>query len=151
MRTLVVRSIIVAVAFAGRLSRAEEPPKAPDKQRIAVLILGAGADPTLADNLTEVLITRLSKQGTFDIAGKEEFAAKLGVNEERRALACVEELACIMRAGAALGVTSVLAGTIGRRGPDYLFSLTLTNLLTSKTENQYFRLVTGGAGELIRV
>src|SRR5262245_57851145 len=121
------------------------------KARLAVLVLGAGVEPDLADNLTEVLIARVAKTGSFEIAGKEEFRGKLGVVDERRALGCIEEIACIARAGAALGVTRVLAGTVGKRGGDYMFSLTLFDLLGGKTENQTFKLVPGGVQQLIDV
>jgi hypothetical protein len=119
--------------------------------RIAVLVLGAGVEPDLADNLTELVIARVVKMGGFEVAGKEEFRGKLGVQDERRALACIEELACVSRAGAALGVTKVLAGTVGARGRDFLFSLSLVDLQTGRTENQTFKLVSGGVKELVEV
>ena len=121
------------------------------KLKIAVLVLGAGVEPDLADNLTEILIAKVAKMGGYEIAGKEEFRGKLGVEDERKALACMEETACVGRAGAALGVTRVLSGTVGKRDKDYIFSLSLINLENGKTENQTFKLVPGGVQELIEV
>src|SRR5262249_23287177 len=121
------------------------------KLKIAVLVLGAGVEPDLADNLTEILIARVAKLGGYEMAGKEEFRGKLGVEDERKALACMEDHACVGRAGAALGVTRVLAGTVGKRDKDYIFSLSLLNLESGKTENQTFKLVPGGVQELIEV
>jgi hypothetical protein len=138
--------VLVAALTALPLAR---PAAAAGRNKIAALVLGAGAEAELADNLTEVLIARIAKSGDFEIVGKEEFRSRLGVTEERRTIACIEDPACVGRAGAALGVTKVLAGTVGRRGADYVFSLSLYDLETARTENQTFKLVSGGVPALI--
>jgi hypothetical protein len=146
----------IALAVSAPIAAAEAAPSpqaasAQARGRIAVLVLGAGVEADLADNLTEVLIANVARAGAFEIVGKEEFRGKLGVEDERRALGCIEEVACVSRAGAALGVTKVLAGTVGKRASDYVFSLSLVDLATGKTDNQTFKLVTGGVQELITV
>jgi hypothetical protein len=146
-RVAVTTALVLLGTGVAAPARAAEDAKG----RIAVLVLSAGVEPELGDNLTEVVIAEVARLGGYEIAGKEEFRAKLGVADERRALACVGELACLSRAGAALGVTRVLAGTVGQRGGDYLFSLSLLDLTTGHTDNQAFKLVSGGVGELVRV
>lgn len=142
-----LRLLVLCLSATAAAASARAAPKA----KLAVLVLGAGVEPDLADNLTEVLIARVAKTGSYQIAGKEEFRGKLGVEDERKALACMEEVACVARAGAALGVTKVLAGTVGKRDNDYIFSLSLFDLTTGKTENQSFKLVPGGVQQLIDV
>ncbi|MES1210620.1 MAG: hypothetical protein ABUS79_32180, partial [Pseudomonadota bacterium] len=74
--------LLLATATAARPARAAE--------KIAVLVLGSSEkESELADNLTEVLIAYVAQHGGFEIAGKEEFRARLGVENERRAQECL--------------------------------------------------------------
>ena len=107
-------------------------------------------DAELADNLTELIIARVAQRGGTEIAGKEEFRARLGVENERRAQACLDDIACLGRAAVSLGVRRIVAGSVGTRGKQFLFNLNLDNVETGKVENRVFRLVDGGVEELIR-
>jgi hypothetical protein len=118
--------------------------QAAPKPKLAALILrSGGVEEELADNLTEVLISRLAKRGDHEIAGKEEFKTKLGV-DDKAAGECIDNPGCLGRAGTELGVTRVVVGTLGRRGPDYLYNLNLIDITTGRTENRVFELVAGG-------
>src|SRR5437870_9293872 len=113
------------------------------KPKLAALILKTGTvDEELADNLTEVLISRLARRGDHEIAGKEELKTKLGV-DDRAANECINNLGCMGRVGTELGVTLVVVGTLGRRGDDYLYNLNLIDITTGKVENRVFELVAG--------
>jgi hypothetical protein len=119
-------------------------------EKMAVLVLGsADKDAELADNLTEVLIAYVARHGGFEIAGKEEFRARLGVDSDRRAQACLDDLSCLGRAGVSLGVRRIVAGTVGTRGKQFLFNLNLNNVEQGKVESRVFRLVEGGVEDLI--
>ena len=119
-------------------------------EKQAVLVLGTvEKDAELADNLTELIIARIAQRGGTEIAGKEEFRARLGVENERRAQACLDDIACLGRAAVSLGVRRIVAGSIGTRGKQYLFNLNLDNVETGKVENRVFRLVEGGLEDLI--
>ena len=86
-------------------------------EKIAVLVVAtADKDADLADNLTEVIIAYAAQHGGFEIAGKEEFRARLGVESERRTQACLDDIACLGRAGVSLGVRRIVAGSVGTRG-----------------------------------
>jgi hypothetical protein len=124
-------------------------PPAASRAKIAVLVLQVGeAEAELADNLTEVLIAEVARKGTFAIVGKEEFRSGLGV-AAAEAAACLEQPACLGRAGTSLGVTKVAAGTIGKRGAEYAFSLNLIDIATAKVESRVFKIVAGGVTGLI--
>ena len=74
---------VVAVTTVGPYGRASAKPSRP---KLAALILKTGTvDEDLADNLTEVLISRLARRGDQDIAGKEELKTKLGVDDRAAA------------------------------------------------------------------
>jgi hypothetical protein len=133
--------VLCGVTSIARPARAEKQ---------AVLVLGTiEKDAELADNLTELIIARIAQRGGTEIAGKEEFRARLGVENERRAQACLDDIACLGRAAVSLGVRRIVAGSIGTRGKQYLFNLNLDNVETGKVENRVFRLVEGGVEDLI--
>jgi hypothetical protein len=120
-------------------------------EKIAVLVLGSSEkDTELADNLTEVLIAYVAQHGGFEIAGKEEFRARLGVESEQRTQQCLDDLSCLGRAGVSLGVRRIVAGTVGTRGKQFLFNLNLNNVEQGRVERRVFRLVEGGIEDLIR-
>jgi hypothetical protein len=120
-------------------------------QKMAVLVLGASEpDAELADNVTEIIIAAVARQGSVEVAGKEEFRARLGVTSEQRAQACLEEIACVGRTAVSLGVRRIVTGTVGQRGPQFLFSLNLHDVEAGKVENRVFRLIEGNLEDLIR-
>jgi hypothetical protein len=127
------------------------PAAARASEKLAVLVLGASEkDAELADNVTEVIISRVAQHGGFEIAGKEEFRARLGVESDQRAQVCLDDISCLGRAAVSLGVRRIVAGSVGTRGKQYLFSLTLNNVETGKVDARVFRLVEGGVEDLIR-
>jgi len=144
------RGAIAGLLLAGTfLLAAPMPARAGEK--IAVLVLAtAEKDADLADNLTEVIIAYAAQHGGFEMAGKEEFRARLGVESERRAQACLDDISCLGRAGVSLGVRRIVAGSVGTRGKQVLFNLNLNNVQDGKVENRVFRLVEGGVENLIK-
>jgi PEGA domain len=137
----------LALAAATPSARATD---APGREKIAVLVVGASErDAELADNLTEVIIGAIAQRGGVEMAGREEFRARLGVESEQRSQACIDDLACLGRAAVSLGVRRIVAGTLGVRGKQFLFNLNLNNVETNRVENHIFRLVEGGVQDLI--
>jgi hypothetical protein len=123
----------------------------PQTQKMAVLVLGASErDAELADNVTEMVIAAVARRGGVEVAGKEEFRARLRVTSEQQAQTCLEEVACVGRTAVSLGVRRIVTGTVGRRGPQFLFSLNLHDVQLGKVDNRVFRLVDGGLEDLIR-
>lgn len=147
-----IAGAIVAAALVGRGgagARAQEQSK-PRPEKLAVLVLGTTErDAELADNLTEVIIAAIAQRRGVEMAGREEFRARLGVESEQRAQACIDDLSCMGRAAVSLGVRRIVAGTVGTRGKQYLFNLNLNNIETNRVENHIFRLVDGGVRDLI--
>ena len=147
--TSLVRTAVAALVAGAALIAAPAPARAGEK--IAVLVIGAtDKDGDLADNLTEVIIAYAAQHGGFEIAGKEEFRARLGVESERRTQACLEDMSCLGRAGVSLGVRRIVAGSVGTRGKQVLFNLNLNNVQDGKAEGRVFRLVEGGVDALIK-
>jgi PEGA domain len=141
----------LTVAFALATGAALAPRAARAGEKLAVLVLGtADKDNELGDNITEVIIASVAKRGGTEIAGKEELRARLGVESDQRAQVCLDDLGCLGRAAVSLGVRRIVAGSIGTRGKQFLFSLNLSNVETGRTEARVFRLVEGGIEDLLR-
>jgi energy-converting hydrogenase Eha subunit A len=119
---------------------------------MAVLILAAAErDVDLADNVTEMVIAAVARQrGGVEVAGKEEFRARLGAMSDQRAQSCLEEIACVGRTAVSLGVRRIVTGTVGTRGRQYLFSLNLHDVEAGRVENRVFRLIEGSLDDLIK-
>src|SRR4051812_39045470 len=119
--TLAVMTGLLGLAMflsAPRAARAGE--------KLAVLVIGTSEkDAELADNLTEVIIARVAQVQKIEIAGKEEFRARLGVESERRAQDCLADIGCLSRAAVSLGVRRIVTGNVGARGKQFLFNLNL--------------------------
>lgn len=120
--------------------------------KMAVLVLGATEkDAELADNVTEMVIAAVARRGGVEVAGKEEFRARLGVASEQRAQLCLDDISCVGRTAVSLGVRRIVVGNVGHRGrQQYLFSLNLNDVEAGKVENRVFRLVEGGLDDLIK-
>lgn len=150
MRVVMLAAALSACLTAGatRRVRAASPP--PGREKLAVLVLATlEKDAELADNLTEIIIASIAQRGGVEMAGREEFRARLGLESEQRAQACIDDLGCLGRAAVSLGVRRIVAGTVGTRGKQYLFNLNLNNVESNQVENHIFRLVEGGVPDLI--
>lgn len=145
-----MRKVVMFAAFGFALLAANAG-VVHSSEKLAVLVLGTSeADADLAENVTEVVIAYIARQGSFELAGKEEFQARLGVDSELRGQACLEAMSCLSRAAVSLGVRRIVSGSVGTRGKQFLFSLALNNVEAGQVENRVFRLIEGDVGLLIR-
>jgi TolB-like protein len=146
--TIAARALAILALTAGLAWPAADAHAA---EKMAVLILSASAkDADLADNVTEMVIAAVARRGGIEVAGKEEFRARLGDMTEARAQLCLEEIACVGRTAVSLGVRRIVTGTVGTRGPQFLFSLNLHDVEVGRVENRVFRLIEGSVNDLIK-
>jgi hypothetical protein len=144
-------SRLLTAVTAAVLALPTWAPAAHAAEKMAVLILSAGSkDAELADNVTEMVIAAVARRGGVEVAGKEEFRARLGDMTEARAQLCLEEIACVGRTAVSLGVRRIVTGTVGTRGPQFLFSLNLHDVEVGRVENRVFRLIEGSVNDLIK-
>lgn len=121
-------------------------PAAAPTTRIAVLLLATqGVNPSVADDLTEVLVSALAERGGFSIVGKEEFQAQLG-QSERGSIECIASVGCIGHVGIQLSVEQAIAGTLARRAGRWVFNLNRIDVRSGDTLGRAFREVEGDLG-----
>ncbi len=141
---------LAASGVADATPVAVEPFPPAMQERYAILILpDRGTAPSLAENLTEVVLARVAERQRGQLVGTAEFRRRLGIEDDARASACLDELACLGRAGVALGVRRVVTGTIRQEGSQYYLNIMRTDLPTGKIEGRFFRLVQGTEQDLV--
>ena len=127
--------------------RAQAQDAKPPRTRAAVLVLRAGdASSALADNLTEILIAAISKLDRFEIVGKEEFQAILGVQSEDRALTCLHDTTCLSKVGLELGIQEVIVGNVSKRGAVHSLVLDRVDVQQAKVLRHVFHEDPTGEG-----
>jgi len=150
LRVRMTARLGVVVGCALGLLAAAAPARA-DKQRMAVLILGASPhEMDIADNVTEVVIARVVQKTAAEIAGTPEFRRRLGLETPRQADGCLENPTCLGRVAVALGVTRIVTGSVSERPKQYLFNLALHDIQTEKVLQRVFRVVDGSVPDLVR-
>ena len=128
--TLVVPWVALAVIVALHSALARE--------RLAVLVSVAG-DPELADNLSEVVISKLSSSSSYELVGQRELNERLlGLEAFARGglPAWVEEPQCLSGAGAAANAKLAVIGLFEKR--ERRFSM---ELLLVETQSGFRRAV----------
>ena len=122
-------------------------------ERVAVVIIAPRADDaTLADNLTEVAISRLAEDRPGELLGGRELRRLFERSGNGRDIgACIAEAACLERIGAELAVELVVAGTLLREGEGIVLSLTLVETESGRQRKTVTRTSDGAVGALVRM
>jgi hypothetical protein len=127
----------------------------PQGDRLAVLIVAErGVTSALADNLTEVAISRIAEHRPDRLVGSAELRHRMAIQGDEQAIACLRNDSCVKRMAAALGVRRVVSGSIRREkesaGERYLVNLVLTDVERGAVESRFVRVVDGTVPDLVR-
>ena len=107
----------------------------PQLTGIAVINLKAekGVEPSLAGLMSDILRTELYNSKRFTVMNREDMDVILKEISFQQSGAC-DETACIVQMGQALGVSKMVAGTIGIIGNNYVINAKLINVETFTNE-----------------
>lgn len=77
-----------------------------------------GVDPTLAENVSAVIVAEVHASGAFSsVIAKSDIASMLSLEQQKQVLGCdTDASSCLAEIGGALGVKRVVAGSLGRVG-----------------------------------
>jgi hypothetical protein len=146
---------VLVVTFASE-ARAQEPAEAgpvesPEdrgapvegdgsRTLAAVLFLATGGvDPTIAENLTEVLVAAVASSGRYAIVGREQFGAAMGIGGEEETLRCAEDPVCLGRIGTLVGAEEIVLGSLGERAGRYIVNLSRLDVRRARLIHRVFR------------
>lgn len=110
-------------------------------ERLSVFML-AGADDSLADNLVEVSIARLSGARDGELVGMRELEDTLKRLPQARNgdfASCVDAPDCLAALGERAGTPRAVIGRVERRGQGYALELSLVDTRTHTTERRSTR------------
>jgi hypothetical protein len=132
------------VAAALLLSAIATPAMA--RERLAVLMV-AGGDPALADDLTEVAIAVLAEGRDRELVGMRELRGRLaGILPEEGLGTCLDEPECLARIGVASGAERAVVGRLHPSGDGHRIDLSLIELRTAVTLSRVSASVPGSGG-----
>jgi hypothetical protein len=130
---------------------AAQAPAAEPACRVAVLNLtGRGLPAQDADVpllVTEVITNEVATASGCDVISPADIRSMVDFDAARQECD-VTSASCLSEIGPALGVEYLVAGTLGRLGSDYVISLRLVELATTRVEARAEEVVTGQAEKL---
>jgi TolB-like protein len=145
---IVTASLLVAApGLAGGA-----PARGPKRTRVAVLdIRSLGTELHKAELLSEILLTEMTRAKRYDVIGRSDVAALLGLEKQKAMLGCAEDAACLAEIGGSLGVDFIIVGSLGRIGTVARLDLKLLDARRSRVVERFGESIGGGEEQLVEV
>jgi hypothetical protein len=115
-------------------SKEAEPGSEEQKFGVAVMQVQAlhGVETSLADLLSEVVLTRTTHTGVFkSVIGGSDLQEVMSLEQQKGALGCDND-SCLATVGGALGVPRMIVGSIGKLGQNFLLNIKLIDVEEAK-------------------
>lgn len=119
---------------------------------MGVVILSVHEDQrALAENLTEVALSRLAELSDYELVGTRELVKRLSlVGGGDLPPGCLTETGCLSRVAMMAGARRLLTGNVRSEGTRFLLTMEINDVESGKIEGNFFRAVDGGLEPLIR-
>ena len=127
------------------------PAVAQETPKIAVLALETppAMDEHTAKLLDELLLTEVQGAGDYEVFGSADIAAMISLEEERvKVTGCADD-ACLVEIGGALGVSLLVASSLGTVGERHLVNVKVLDVDTARVLGRSSESAIGGQSELI--
>lgn len=124
----------------------------PSSQRIRVAIMEVrplSTDPQQAELLSEVALTEAAGMRRFEVIGRSDVAAILGLEKQKAMLGCAEDSNCLAEIGGALGVQYMVVGSFGKIGSLFRLDLKLVDAKRARVLERFGRSVEGREETLV--
>ncbi len=116
---------------------------------LAVMPLAArGIAESTVDAMAQILTAELNQIEGVSVISRDDIRAMLDKGQLEAELGCTDNLACIVEIGAALGLSKLVAGSVGKIGDSYVISMQLIDTQRAQVENRVLESFVGGQGEL---
>jgi len=145
-RRILAATLAAAVSLAPA---AQAQDRAPAPLKVAVLGLRAamGADPKLADVLTETLGTCIQTRIRAQVISTREVEGMLGFEKQKQLVGRSDNAACLAEIGGSLGVDRLVIGSLARVGATVLLSFQLVDPAKATVVQRYQTRMKGAADE----
>lgn len=108
---------------------------------------GAGVTADTANSVSRFVQAQLVGLDAYDVVGKDDISAMLGVERMKQLLGCADESECMAEISGALNSERAISGDLSRVGDTTLFSLSLIDLKSSKPLARVARRIEGSGAE----
>jgi TolB-like protein len=127
-RLLAAAALLLAPCLATAAAKKQLP-------KVAVLDIRAlqGAHEDTVQIILEMITTALAEKKRYDVIGKADVTALIGLDRQRKMLGCKDDNACLANIGGAMGVEYLVTGQLGKLGSRYRLSLNLLDVRKNKS------------------
>ena len=116
---------------------------------LAVMPLAArGIAETTVDAMTQILSAELNQIEGVSVISRDDIRAMLDKGQLEAEMGCTDNLDCIVEIGAALGLSKLVAGSVGKIGDSYVISMQLIDTKKAQVDNRVVESFVGAQGEL---
>ena len=117
--------------------------------KLAVMPLSArGVPAATADAMTQILSAELNGIESVSVISRDDIKAMLDKVQVESELGCTDNMECVVEIGAALGLSKLVAGTVGKIEEAYVISLQLIDTRQAEVVNRVLESFEGDADEL---
>jgi len=117
--------------------------------KLAVMPLAArGVEGSTADALTAILAAELNSIDGVSVIGQDDIDAILAKVETDAEMLCTDSIECIIEIGASLGLSKLVAGSVGRVQDTWVISIQLIETRKGEVENRVLESYDGSQDEL---
>ncbi len=109
----------------------------------------SGVEAAVAENLTQVLADELKNLENARVVGRDDIRNMLSLMGDKQQLGCADDDACLVEIGGALGVSYLVAGTVGKIADTFIIALRLTNPREGTVENRVTESFTGRGEQIL--
>jgi len=120
-----------------------------EKLKLAVMPLSErGIEKSTADALTQILSAELNQIEGISVISQDDIKAMLDKAALDAQMACTDSLECVVEIGAALGLSKLVTGSVGKVKDTFVISIQLIDARKADVENRVLESFAGEKGEL---
>ena len=109
-----------------------------------------GVPRATAAAMVQILSTELNQIEGVRVISSDDIAALLAKVETEGKLGCTENMECVVEIGAALGLSKLVTGAVGKIGDTYVVSAQLIDTRKAEVQNRVLEAFAGDPDELAR-
>lgn len=119
--------------------------------KLAVMPFAArGVPRATAAAMMQILSTELNQIEGVRVISSDDIAALLAKVETEGKLGCTENMECVVEIGAALGLSKLVTGSVGKIGDTYVVAAQLIDTRQAEVQNRVLEAFAGDPDELAR-
>jgi hypothetical protein len=112
-------------------------------------LVATGVGPEVAVNLTQILSVEIKRAEGASVISREDIKAMLALEQQKQMIGCSDDTSCLAELGAALGVSYLVVGHVGKVSGTYVVSLRLIAPDQLRVENRVTESFSGREDQLV--